>query len=985
MDEKPMDRISFNLNNSTKLLIKSSVIVTALAPLLSNAAVISQSTDVPQIFSTDTEYSINSGVIINADSSSPAVTVTGTTIQSMTNNGTISGNTGNGILIHTESTDFSLNNQQTGNISSENSTAIYVENMAGSINNSGTIEGKDFAIKIGDNVSPLKISNAAKSTIKADTAIDTFVSVMLKNNGEIDGKNGSAIALHEGNSTINNTGLLSSQTASAIFVDSAAKVDISNSGIIEGKGGNAIELTSAKKNTITLNTGSDIKGDVISSNSTSNTLTLKGTGSEDSNFIGRNPGEGFASLKMDGTSWETTGNIDIIGSGDSLLINSGKLTLAGDVTNKGNSLIAQGSTLQLGNGSKTGTLEGGVTNNGSFIFAQAGDTQFDNIISGSGEVVKNDNNRLLLGGVNTYSGNTTLNSGTTLLNAGSALASANIAVNSGAIFASAGEILGNVNVAKGGTLSSWNGVEGTTAASGPTANTINGNLVNSGNLQISSLKQEAGNVFTVNGDYTGQSGSQIMMNSVLADDASPTDRLVIKGSSLGESAVKVNNIGGLGAQTVNGMKVISVGGASDAKFTLASPAVAGAWEYNLNQHSDGSWYLESVATPPTVEPAPEETDTGNNDAPAGGDGSSAGGDGSSAGGNGSSNGDNGSSAGGNGSSEGGDGSSAGGNGSSAGGGYVPAAPELYNPAVGAYLANYTAAQTMFQHKREDRDQLVIRNEDDLNTWMYVNGRYSENSAAGGAISNKANITVLQIGSDIFSKPLGKGIVNGGFMLGAGNTDNRITVHNNRRTASGEVQGFNVGMYATWQEDTTNRTGTYFDSWLALSTYKNTVNSSYMEQEKYNSRGFAASLEAGHAWLMDSRSKRNWKLEPQAQVIYSYLHQDSHTEANGSRINANDNSSVLGRLGLKASNIELNAPEAWQPWVAANWLTGSGSNDLLFNGEKVSNDIPDNRGQLEVGISGRMNVASTVSLRLNGEWGEKDYSAYSAHILWNYRW
>ncbi len=966
-----MDSISFTYNNSTKLLLKCSLVATALVPLLASAAVISQSTDTPQIFNTDREYTIEAGVVIKSASSSPAVTINNSIIESVANVGTIAGNTGSGLLINTLSPDVVINNQQTGTISSLNSTAISVESMAGSINNAGAVAGKNFAIKIGENVSPLKIFNAADATITADTAIDTEVSVQLNNSGKIAGVNGSAIAMHDGNSTINNTGLLSGQAKSAILVDGNAKVDLTNGGIIDGGGSTAIELASAKRNTVTLTTNSDIKGDVISSNSISNALLLKEAGREDSNFIGRNAGEGFASLTMDGSDWELTGNIDVIGSGDSIIANSGKLTLAGDVANKGNTLIKQGAALQLGNGDKTGTLTGSLINNGIFIFDQADDSRFDNVISGGGEVVKNDDRRLLLGGMNTYSGNTTLNRGTTLLAEGAALASAAIAVNSGAIFASAGEVSGNVNVAKGGTLASWNAVEGTTATSAAAANTINGNLVNSGSLQISSLQQEAGNIFTVNGDYTGHGGSQIIMNSVLADDASPTDRLVIKGSSLGESAVKVNNIGGLGAQTVNGMKVISVAGTSDAKFALASPAVAGAWEYNLLQHADGHWYLESLSVPPAVDPAPEDKapPADDNDASAGDNDTPAGGDSTPVDDNDAPAGDNDDSA---------------GNDDTSNGGASPR-PNLYHPGVGAWLANYAAAQNMFQHKREDRDQLVIRNEDNLNTWMYVNARYGENKAADGAISNKSNMTVVQLGHDIFARPLGKGIMNGGFMLGAGNTDSRISVHNNRRTASGEVQGFNVGVYATWQEDTTNRTGAYVDSWLAWNTFKNTVNSSLMPQEKYNSRGYAASVEAGHAWLLDSRSGRGWKLEPQAQVIYSYLNQDSHTEANGSRINTVDNGSVLGRLGLKASNIEINAPEAWQPWVAANWLTGSGSNDLLFNDEKVSNNIPDNRGQLEVGISGRMNPASTVSLRLNGEWGEKSYNAYSAHVLWNYRW
>ncbi|MDX7047617.1 autotransporter outer membrane beta-barrel domain-containing protein, partial [Enterobacter hormaechei] len=87
-----------------------------------------------------------------------------------------------------------------------------------------------------------------------------------------------------------------------------------------------------------------------------NTLTLIGTGTEDSNFIGLNEGDGFASVTMNGESWALSGNIDIIGSGDSLLVETGALTLAGDVSNTGNTRVAKDASLQLGDGEKTATL-----------------------------------------------------------------------------------------------------------------------------------------------------------------------------------------------------------------------------------------------------------------------------------------------------------------------------------------------------------------------------------------------------------------------------------------------------------------------------------------------------------------------------------------------------------------------------------------------------------------------------------------------------
>ncbi len=96
----------------------------------------------------------------------------------------------------------------------------------------------------------------------------------------------------------------------------------------------------------------------------------------------------FASVKMNGENWTLTGNPDIIGSGDSLRVNSGQLTLAGAVANSGNTLVAEAATLQLGNGQKTATLTGSMTNNGTVIFNQGSDSTFATSIIGSGNVEK---------------------------------------------------------------------------------------------------------------------------------------------------------------------------------------------------------------------------------------------------------------------------------------------------------------------------------------------------------------------------------------------------------------------------------------------------------------------------------------------------------------------------------------------------------------------------------------------------------------------
>ncbi|QCZ41015.1 autotransporter outer membrane beta-barrel domain-containing protein [Enterobacter cloacae] len=943
-------------------------------PIISSAGTIDQSTSAPQDFSADTEYVINKDITVSSSGDLAAVSASGFKVSSITNNGNISG-TSNGLDINTSAQPLDINNNAGATISSATKNAVNIVTMQGSLTNKGNITGFEKGIFVNEDSSAISISNTETGIIKGNTGLATDAGIVIDNNGSIIGTSEDGIKLSGGGTKIINTGTIQGDQ-NGINVTDTAKADIINNGSIGG-GKTAIMFASNKNNTLTLNTGSNLSGDVISTLSTGNTLTLVGTGTEDSNFIGLNEGDGFASVKMNGEDWTLTGNVDIIGAGDSLQVNSGNLTLAGTVSNAGNTLVANEATLQLGNGEGMASLSGGLTNNGTVIFNQGGNFTFSTDMTGSGNVEKVDANTLTLTGNNSYTGDTTLRNGTTLVAAGATLgvenSNATLTVQNGAKFATAGTVYNNITILSGGTLAAWNAIEGNTTLRDVGIDTINGNVTNSGTLLLSAADHSVGNYFTITGDYTGAEGSQIVLNSELGTDTAPTDHLTITGSSFGQSGVTVSNMGGLGAQTVNGMEIVSVAGSSEAQLTLAKPVVAGAYEYSLYQHSDGNWYLESKATPP-VDPADDTDDGDNTD----NGGNTDDGGNTDNGGN-SDNGSNTDDGGNSGGTDNGDG----GDNSDNGGGNTPA-PEVMAPEVGAYLGNYLAAQSMFLHKRDDRDQLTFRNEDDLNTWMYVKGRYHENDAGGDKVSYDTTTTVLQVGSDFLSKPMDSGILRAGGMFGAGQAKTHSDAKYNVRDAQGKVDGFNVGLYATWQENQKLRLGSYIDTWAAYSWYNNKVTSN-RNDEDYNSEGFAASVEVGHAWVIPSENERTWKIEPQAQVIYSYLDQENHTDRDGVRVTTLDNDSVFGRLGVKSSYFQQKDVTAWQPYVAVNWLKGAGQNDLAFNDETVSNDTPEDRGQVELGITGNLNETTTISLRASGEWGENNYAAYGGHILLNHRW
>ena len=958
----------FKLNNTTKTLGKIFPALLIFTPTVAFSATIEQSTSVPQDFSVDAEYIINKDVTISSADSEAAVSISGFTITNATNNGNISG-TGNGLDINTSVQRIVINNGIGANISSTTANAVNIQSILGDFNNSGNIIGAENGIFVSENSSAVNIINTSTGMIKGKTGLSTQVGIGINNSGKVIGTNGDAIMATNGNTKVFNSATVQG-TQNGINVKDTAKLDIKNSGTISGEK-NAIMFASDKNNALLLDTGSNLIGDVISTNSKGNTLELLGMGSEDSNFTGLNEGDGFASVTMNGESWALSGKLDIIGSGDSLLINTGALTLSGAVSNTGITRVAKDASLQLGDGEKTATLSGGLTNNGTVIFNQGSNFTFATNMTGSGNVEKVDSNTLTLTGKNSYTGDTVLHGGTTLISSGATLgvkgSNATVTIDNGATFATAGEFNNNIAILNGGTLAALNAGQGNATLSAAGVDTINGNVANGGKLLLSAANNSVGNNFTINGDYTGSAGSQIVLNSTLGEDNAPTDHLTITGSSFGQSGVSVSNMGGLGAQTVNGMEIVRVGGSSEAQLTLAKPVVAGAYEYNLYQHGDGNWYLESKATPSDIPADDTDTDNGNNTDNGGNtdNGSKT---------------DNGSNTDNGGNTDNGSNTDNGGNtdnGSNSG-------PEVMAPEVGAYLGNYLAAQSMFLHKRDDRDQITFRNEEDLNTWMYVKGRYHENNAGGDKVSYDTTTTVLQVGSDFMSKPMDNGILRAGCMFGAGQAKTRSDAKHNVRDAQGKVDGFNVGLYATWQEDQKLRLGSYVDTWAAYSWYNNKVTSN-RNDEDYDSEGFAASVEVGHAWVIDSENERTWKIEPQAQVIYSYLDQENHTDRDGVRITTLDNDGLFGRLGVKSSYFEQKDVKAWQPYVAVNWLKGAGQNDLAFNGEAVSNDTPEDRGQLELGVTGNLNETTTLSLRASGEWGENSYAAYGGHILLNHRW
>ncbi len=131
---------------------------------------------------------------------------------------------------------------------------------------------------------------------------------------------------------------------------------------------------------------------------------------------------------------------------------------------------------------------------------------------------------------------------------------------------------------------------------------VQGTLVS--NINGGAMNMQDGNAIdtlTVNGNYTGTAGSQIIIDSVLGDNSSATDTLTIQGDTSGTTQISINNLGGVGgATTGNGILLITVVGNSNGIFTLAnSTNRAGDFVYDLVKIGN-NWYLQSRYMPLSI-------------------------------------------------------------------------------------------------------------------------------------------------------------------------------------------------------------------------------------------------------------------------------------------------------------------------------------------------------------------------------------------------
>jgi autotransporter family porin len=481
--------------------------------------------------------------------------------------------------------------------------------------------------------------------------------------------------------------------------------------------------------------------------------------------------------------------------------------------------------------------------------------------------------------------------------------------------------------------------------------------------------------FTITGNYVGDN-AVVYLQTVLGDDRSASDRLIISGGQAsGSTGLSVINFGGSGAATlVDGILVVqSINGASTtpAAFALFNPLSAGAFEYFLfkggvSSGTEENWYLRSTlvngttagsmatatdppapppeqptppATPPQELPppppppppqlpgdpdVPDPDPTAPSEPP------------------------------------------------------PPAPPEpppapdpvapapeppvptasaplpmagslpptdgaraatdavvpLYRIESPAYavvtpvLQQQSLASLGTFHERQGEQALLDRDGSLRAAWLRVIGQDTRQDWRGTvAPTFDGSISGVQAGIDLLA-----------WENAAATSRNHVGLFVGRSRADGDVRGFALGWYNLSVGQTRvdedhlglywtriGEQGGYLDLVLMGSDYEGDTHSSRGLGLDLNGRGVIASLEVGRPfhWREGSR----WKLEPQAQLIWQRA--DLDTQHDGVAVVAFDiGDTVIGRVGLRHSADFTTASGLWQPYLKLNLWHGSGGRDVV---------------------------------------------------------
>lgn len=892
--------------NHTVTIVNDGTITTTIADGGSwNDAGIRSEGIIPELTNNGTISSWKFGVFVNAGKT-----------EKITNNGTINSTKNVGVMV--TGSVGTLYNASNGIISGETGVQLDSHGNVSNIINDGVINtisnnsmSAGIYLNTGGNTSINTITN--NNLISSNNmGILNYGNInSINNNGDINTSSAS-ISIFGGLSEFNNSGNVIADIRQAVYFDkNSADIEktINNTGLLLAKNGHTVEINGTNKITI------KNEGSIISESTTKNAINV---GKNNTDTLIYNSGlinggaVGINSLSQNSVNINNDGEITSLGTGIKI-----QSTTANAIVNNTGTIKGDLSSINLSSNSTSvynyGSLLGDVSIGNSSVLYVLGD---NSIIEGD-----------ISGGTSSLFsiGSSDITSSFDAKNV------SNVSIDK--IIVENGSSL-KLYDSNSWTISSADADaflnKGTITIYGGDV-TLTSNMTNNGVIALNGT--DSYKTLTIAGDYIGNEGS-LILNSKLGDDTSETDKLSITGDASGTTYVTINNLGGQGSQTIEGIKIVDVEGTSTSDaFVKNGRIVAGAYDYNvvkgnLSKTDTESWYLSSYVTPVTPEPTPTPTPTPQE--------------------------------------------------------------HIIRPEAGSYIGNLYAANTMFNLQLHDRlgetqyTDLLTGEKKVTSMWLRYQYTHNKFKSGNGQLDTKNNWNVTQLGGDIAqwsSNELNR--LHIGLMAGYGrstnDTDSRITSY----SSSGKVDGYSLGIYGTWYDNNIDKTGFYIDGWALWNHFDAEVKGQYIDKQKYKLKGLTASLESGYTFKLGNSERYDYWLQPKAQMTYMGVDADNNTESNGTKVK-NDADNWQSRLGVRLSmstNDILNneSTSDSQLFIETNWLHNTELFTVKMNDNRISQEGTRNIGEIRTGVEANILKNTNVWFNLAYQRGDDDYHSVGAML------
>ncbi|MCD8351542.1 MAG: autotransporter-associated beta strand repeat-containing protein [Planctomycetaceae bacterium] len=711
----------------------------------------------------------------------------------------------------------------------------------------------------------------------------------------------------------------------ALVVDTSRREDNGRDNVINGilQGEGSLDLRNA--DLVAGGASANYTGDVIAQGGSAITLNhAQGLGSAGALVLTDNSDSlEFASEAQTGVFGK-----DLSGEGAVALRDGTDITFSGTNTGyDGGFTVDSGATMRAGAAENLGTAD--IQVDGTLRLSSSSAWTLGNTVTGDGDFIKDGTGSLNIeSSMAGFSGNSRVAAGALVVGddaaGGAVLGGPLVEVDAGASLSGTGRVDGQV--VNRGVIASLNALPGYGSASASNLNI--GQLVNEGTLRLAGTS--VGNTLTVRDGMVSQEGL-LEINTVFGDDSSPTDKLILDGgATTGTTGVIVHNRGGMGAQTDVGIMVVeAMNGATTSPGSFALSALARNYRLGTGTLAAGAFDYSLVR---------------------------------------------------------------GGNGGDENSWYL-VSQEGIRPEAGNYLVNREAAESLFFHTMYDR-LLGYQEYRDPATgerhlgaaWARIQyGRSTQDYCLPGQHSTVKTFTV-QTGMDLWRAESAHGVFSAGAMIGFGTARGTINCDATSMSAKSNLNGYMVGGYATWFMDRQRADGLYVDSWFQHAWFRNNTSGDGLPGEKFNTRLWSGSLEAGYAFPLFRTTNTAWSVVPTVQLTYKDYKANDFVEVTGTEIKHHDSDRFMTRAGFRLKgDIAGTSRLPAQPYAEFNWLYKGQSSAMSMDQHRLSLDSPRHLYEAKLGVEAAVRSNVHLGIGLSAQLGKQNYRRYSGEIGLRVEW